>query len=211
MRLRISLARRLTAVRTAMPTFKYEAMDTTGREVKDSIDAVERGRSPAEDPPDGLLRHQAHRDGGRRQDGGKKKKKAGKKQQDLHHRRRLAQAARAPSPASSRRCRTPACRCSAALTILEGQMKPGVLKNALIDVVEDIEIGQHALRGVRQAPQGVRPALREHDQGRRGRRCPRSHPPAPGRLQGEGPDPQAPRSSAPWSTRSSSSSSPSPS
>ena len=47
------------------------------------------------------------------------------------------------------------------------------------------------LRGVRQAPQGVRPALLQHDQGRRGRRCPRGDPPAPGRLQGEVPVAQA--------------------
>ena len=38
------------------------------------------------------------------------------------------------------------------LRILERQMKPGVLKNALIDVVDDVESRQHAVRGVRQAP-----------------------------------------------------------
>ena len=129
-----------------MPTFKYEAMDTTGGEVKDTVDAAERGRSPAEDPPDGLLRHQDHGGRGRQEEGQEEARPAQAQEgPGLHHRRRLHQAARAPSPASSRRCRTPACRCCAACKILEGQMKPGVLKNALIDVVDDVESRQHAV------------------------------------------------------------------
>ena len=43
-----------------MPTFQFEAMDATGAEIKDVIEAADRGRSPGDDSPDGLLRHEDH-------------------------------------------------------------------------------------------------------------------------------------------------------
>ena len=99
-----------------MPTFKFEAMDTSGDEVKDSVEATNEEEAQQKIKPDGLLRHQAHGDG-RRQGGKKgKKKKAGKPQEARSFTIGgvSQQAARAPSPASSRRSRTPACRCCGA-------------------------------------------------------------------------------------------------
>ena len=78
----------------AMPTYKYEAMDTSGGEVKDSVEATERRGSPAENPPDGLLRHQDHRSGrAPPRTARRAKAKAKQKGQNLHHRRRVEQAA----------------------------------------------------------------------------------------------------------------------
>ena len=77
-----------------MPTFKFEAMDTTGGEVKDSDRGRQRGRGPAEDPPDGLLRDQDH--------GGRPAKKGGKKgKKGRQDARRARSSPSAASPARS--------------------------------------------------------------------------------------------------------------
>ena len=153
----------------------------------------QRGRSPAENQADGLLRHQAHgrRHGQGQGDGGKKK---GGKRQEV--------ARRSPSAASRTRALTTFTRQFStlqdaglpvlrSLKILEKQMKPGRAQERADRRGRRRRRRLDALRGVRQAPEVLRPALREHGQGRRGRRRPRSHPPAPRRLQGKGPDAQA--------------------
>ena len=61
---------------TAMPTYQFEAMDSTGQEIKDVIEAASRGRSPGDDPPDGLLRHQDRRQEGARRPRPKKPRAA---------------------------------------------------------------------------------------------------------------------------------------
>ena len=125
-----------------MPTFQYEAMDNTGREVKDTIDAgtqeeaqqlirqkgffvtkiSERSKKQKKGPA------QAKK-GGRR---GKKKSftigKVGTKQLCTFT-RQLSTLQDAGLPILR------------SLKILENQCKPGVLKNALDDVVDDIESG----------------------------------------------------------------------
>ena len=62
-----------------MPTYQFEAMDATGQEIKDVIEAPDRGRSASDDPADGLLRHEDRRQeepqDGRGRQGGKKKRK----------------------------------------------------------------------------------------------------------------------------------------
>ncbi len=124
-----------------MPTYQFEAMDTTGGEVKDAIEAANEEEAQQKIQQMGYFVTKITEVAAAKK--GKKGKKKGQTQegQGLRHRRRLQQGARAPSPASSPSCRTPACPCCAACKILEGQMKPGVLKNALIDVVDDIESG----------------------------------------------------------------------
>ena len=101
-----------TAGAIAMPTYQFEAMDTTGQEVKDVDRRRQRGRSPAEDPPDGLLRHQDRRQEGRKKAG--RARKAARRARAFRHRRREHASSSPPSPASSPRCRTPACRSCAA-------------------------------------------------------------------------------------------------
>jgi type IV pilus assembly protein PilC len=123
-----------------MPTFQYEAMDHTGREVKDSIDASTQEEAQQLIRQKGFFvtkiaekakktRKAAAKKGGRR------KKKAftiGRisTKQLCTFTRQLSTLQDAGLPILR------------SLKILEGQCKPGVLKNALQDIVEDIESGQ---------------------------------------------------------------------
>ena len=172
-----------------MPTYKYEAMDTSGGEVKDSVEAANEEEAQQKIKQLGYFVTKITESGRRKKGKGKAKGKA-QEGPDLHHSAACPARHFAHSPASFRRCKTPACRCCGRCSILEHQMKPGVLKNALIDVVDDVESGSTLERGVCQASQVLRSALRQHGQGRRGRRCPRSHPAAPRRLQGKIAEPE---------------------
>ena len=126
-----------------MPTFQYEAMDHSGKEVKDSIDAATQEEAQQ------LIRQKGFfvtkisersakqaKKGGRAapKKGGRKKKKSftiGKisNKQLCTFTRQLSTLQDAGLPILR------------SLKILEGQCKPGVLKNSLEDVVEDIESG----------------------------------------------------------------------
>src|SRR5271167_3086195 len=125
-----------------MPTYQYEAMDHTGREVKDSIDAATQEEAQqlirqkgffvtkiAEKAKNAKKRASAKKGGGRRR---KKAFTIGKisTKQLCTFTRQLSTLQDAGLPILR------------SLKILEGQCKPGVLKNALGDVVEDIESGQ---------------------------------------------------------------------
>jgi len=124
-----------------MPTYQYEAMDHTGREVKDSIDAATQEEAQQLIRQKGFfvtkiaekakkIRKSTAKKGGRRR---KKKSFTIGKISTKHlctFTRQLSTLQDAGLPILR------------SLKILEGQCKPGVLKNALGDVVEDIESGQ---------------------------------------------------------------------
>ena len=123
-----------------MPTYQYEAMDHTGREVKDSIDASTQEEAQQLIRQKGFFvtkiaekakktRKAAAKKGGRRK---KKSFTIGRisTKQLCTFTRQLSTLQDAGLPILR------------SLKILEGQCKPGVLKNALQDVVEDIESGQ---------------------------------------------------------------------
>jgi type IV pilus assembly protein PilC len=122
-----------------MPTYQYEAMDHTGREVKDSIDAATQEEAQQLIRQKGFFvtkisektkktRKAAAKRGGRRR---KKSFTIGKisTKQLCTFTRQLSTLQDAGLPILR------------SLKILEGQCKPGVLKNALGDVIEDIESG----------------------------------------------------------------------
>src|SRR5947208_11614615 len=125
-----------------MPTYQYEAMDNTGREVKDSIDASTQEEAQQLIRQKGFFvtkiseRSKAKKKGpAQAKKGGRRKKKAftiGKisTKQLCTFTRQLSTLQDAGLPILR------------SLKILEGQCKPGVLKNSLGDVVEDIESGQ---------------------------------------------------------------------
>src|SRR3954449_10476574 len=124
-----------------MPTFQYEAMDHTGREVKDSIDASTQEEAQQLIRQKGFFvtkiaeKAKKTRKTAAKRAGGRKKKKSftiGKisTKQLCTFTRQLSTLQDAGLPILR------------SLKILEGQCKPGVLKNALGDVVEDIESGQ---------------------------------------------------------------------
>lgn len=128
-----------------MPTFKYEAMDTTGGEIKDTIDATNEEEAQQKIRQLGYfvtrLTEVAQKAG--KKDKGKKKAAAPqqrKKSKTLSlggvNSKHLVTFTRQFSVLQD--AGLPVLR---SLKILEGQMKPGTLKNALIDVVDDVESG----------------------------------------------------------------------
>ncbi|MGL4550700.1 MAG: type II secretion system F family protein [Gemmataceae bacterium] len=122
-----------------MPTYKYEAMDTSGGEVKDQVDATNEEEAQQKIRQMGYFVTKITELAGKKD---KKKKGAGK--------RKKGQVFTIGGVSSKVLCTftrqfstlqdagLPVLR---SLRILEGQMKPGALKNALIDVVDDVESG----------------------------------------------------------------------
>src|SRR6516162_3280491 len=122
-----------------MPTYKFEAMDTTGGEVKDSVEAMNEEEAQQKIRQMGYfvtkITEVASKTGKGKKKGGKRKKGqvftiggvSSKKLCTFTRQFSTLQDAGLPVLRS--------------LRILEGQMKPGVLKNALIDVVDDVESG----------------------------------------------------------------------
>ncbi len=125
-----------------MPTYQYEAMDHTGREVKDSIDAATQEEAQQLIRQKGFfvtkIAEKAKKTSsarGKAKKGGRRKKKSftiGRisTKQLCTFTRQLSTLQDAGLPILR------------SLKILEGQCKPGVLKNSLGDIVEDIESGQ---------------------------------------------------------------------
>jgi len=123
-----------------MPTFKYEAMDTSGGEVKDSIEATSEEEAQQKIRQMGyfvtkIAEVQSSKGKGKKKGGGKRKKGqvftiggvSSKLLCTFTRQFSVLQDAGLPVLRS--------------LRILETQMKPGALKNALIDVVDDVESG----------------------------------------------------------------------
>src|SRR6476620_9721209 len=124
-----------------MPTYQYDAMDHTGREVKDAIDAATQEEAQQLIRQKGFFvtkiaeKAKKTRKSGSAKKGGRRKKKSftiGRisTKQLCTFTRQLSTLQDAGLPILR------------SLKILEGQCKPGVLKNALGDVIEDIESGQ---------------------------------------------------------------------
>jgi type IV pilus assembly protein PilC len=127
-----------------MPNFKYEALDTSGKEVKDSVEATNEEEASAKIKSMGYfvtkLTAVATTAGGEKGAKGKKKKKGGKSRKTFVmggvKNKMLVTFTRQFSTLQD--AGLPVLR---SLRILEKQMKPSALKNALIDVVEDVESG----------------------------------------------------------------------
>jgi len=122
-----------------MPTFKYEAMDTSGQEVKDSVDATSEDEAQQKIRQMGYFVTKITEVAGAKKGKGKKaavKKKKGSFTIGGVSSKVLCTFTRQFSTLQD--AGLPVLR---ALRILEHQMKPGVLKNALMDVVEDVESG----------------------------------------------------------------------
>jgi type IV pilus assembly protein PilC len=126
-----------------MPTYKFEAMDTTGGEVKDSVDATNEEEAQQKIRQMGYFVTrltevvQKTKEGKKKGKGPPKKSKKGKVLAIggvslkilVTFTRQFSTLQDAGLPVLR------------SLKILEQQMKPGMLKNALIDVVEDVESG----------------------------------------------------------------------
>src|SRR3984957_204164 len=125
-----------------MPTYKFAAMDTAGGEVKDSIDASNEEEAQQKIRQKGYFVTRLTEGVAKAKD--KKKTKAAPKRRKKGKVFSLGGVKTKLLVTFTRQFSTlqdaglPVLR---SLKILEGQMKPGVLKNALIDVVDDVESG----------------------------------------------------------------------
>ena len=154
-----------------MPTYQFEAMDATGQEIKDVIDA------PSEEEAQATIRQMGYfvtkiavKKGG----GGQDDRPAAK--------RNAASPSAAPAPSS--------------ISLFTRQLS--ILQDAGLPILRSLRILEgaaearppeerpdgrrrrdrrrlHAQRSDGQKPQGLQPPVRQHDQGRRGRRCAGSH------------------------------------
>jgi type IV pilus assembly protein PilC len=122
-----------------MPTYKFEALDTSGQEVKDSIEATNEEEASQKIKAMGYFVTKLTAIAGKGKKG-KKAKKTGKSRKTFT----IGGVSQKGLTLFTRQFSTlqdaglPVLR---SLRILEKQMKPSVLKNALIDVVEDVESG----------------------------------------------------------------------
>ena len=133
-----------------MPTFKFEGMDTNGTEVKDSIEAANEEEAQQKVKAMGYFVTKLVADG--KKGGGKKgKKKTGKSRKTFA----MGGVSQKMLTIFTRQLSTlqdaglPILR---SLRILEKQMKPSVLKNSLIDVVEDVESGMTLSESMAKQP-----------------------------------------------------------
>jgi type IV pilus assembly protein PilC len=122
-----------------MPTYKFEAMDTAGAEVKDSVDAANEDEAQQKIRQMGYFVTKLTESAGKKK-GAKKAARRGKKGKVFTiggpNQKHLVTFTRQFSTLQD--AGLPVLR---SLKILEGQMRPGALKNALIDVVDDVESG----------------------------------------------------------------------
>ena len=155
-------------------------MDSTGAEIKDVIEAA------TEEDAQATIRQMGYFVTKISVKKSRKKAEAGRRQEEarLRLRRRQIASTSPRSPASSRSSRTPACRFSARSAFSPSRPSPGRLKYSLEDTCEAIEGGDTLSEAMAKIAQVLRPPLRQHDQGRRSGRRPRSHSPASRRLQG---------------------------
>lgn len=132
-----------------MPTYKFEALDTSGEEVKDEIDATNEEEAQQKIKQMGYFVTKLTQVGSGAK--GKKKKKTGKSRKTFV----IGGVSNKMLTIFTRQFSTlqdaglPVLR---SLRILEKQMKPSVLKNALIDVVEDVESGNSLSEALAKHP-----------------------------------------------------------
>ncbi|HBH51172.1 MAG TPA: pilus assembly protein PilC [Planctomycetaceae bacterium] len=140
-----------------MPVYQYEAMDaTTGAEVKDTVEAPSEAEAQALVRQKGLFVTRITEKGRGKKEKDKKKdkdkKKAGGKKSKTFalggvSAKKLCTFTRQLSTLQD--AGLPILR---SLRILEGQAKPGALKNSLIDVIDDVESGNTLSEAMAKQP-----------------------------------------------------------
>jgi type IV pilus assembly protein PilC len=122
-----------------MPTYKYEAMDTSGGEVKDSVEAMNEEEAQQKIKQMGYFVTKITEVSGSKK--GKKAKAKTKKRGKTFTIGGVSSKALCTFTRQFSTLQDAGLPVLRSLRILENQMRPGVLKNALIDVVDDVESG----------------------------------------------------------------------
>jgi len=134
-----------------MPTFQYEAMDNTGLEVKETIEAESEAEAQALIREKGFFVTKIQEKVERKKKSGQKRKRSTKKGTTFSiggvKSKHLTTFTRQLSTLQD--AGLPILR---SLQILEGQAKPGPLKNSLIGVIEDIESGSTLSEAMSRQP-----------------------------------------------------------
>ncbi len=131
-----------------MPTYQFEAMDATGQEIRDEIDAAN------EEEAQTTIRQMGYfvtKISVKKQAAGQRPAQEGQETR-LRDRRRQDQAHLRLHASACRFCKTPVCRFLRSLKILENNQKPGKLKNALMDVCDEIEGGSTLSEAMSKSP-----------------------------------------------------------
>src|SRR5215210_2655938 len=125
-----------------MPTYQYEAMDHSGKEVKDTVDAATQEEAQQ------LIRQKgffvtkiSERAKAKKKGAAPAKKKGGRGKKKSFTIGRISNKQLCTFTRQLSILQDAGLPILRSLKILEGQCKPGVLKNSLSDVVEDIESG----------------------------------------------------------------------
>lgn len=133
-----------------MPTFLYEAMDSTGAEIKDSLEATTAEEAHAKIRQMGYFVTRIAEKGRKKKTPGQKK--AGAKRKKTFSIGRVSSKKLTTFTRQLSTLQDAGLPVLRSLKILEGQMKPGPLKNVLGDVVEDIEAGLALSEAVAKHP-----------------------------------------------------------
>jgi type IV pilus assembly protein PilC len=125
-----------------MPTFQYEAMDHTGKEVKDVIDAATQEEAQQLIRQKGFFVTKISEKAAKKKGGKAAAKKApGRRKKKSFTIGRISNKQLCTFTRQLSTLQDAGLPILRSLKILHGQCKPGVLKNSLEDVVEDIEGG----------------------------------------------------------------------
>lgn len=126
-----------------MPTFQYEAMDHSGKEVKDSIDASTQEEAQQLIRQKGFFVTKISEKAAKKQKTGRAapKRAGGRKKKRSFTIGRISSKQLCTFTRQLSTLQDAGLPILRSLKILEGQCKPGILKNSLGDVVEDIESG----------------------------------------------------------------------
>ncbi len=122
-----------------MPTYKYQAMDNLGKEVKDQVDAASEEDAQQKIKNMGYFVTQLTEVASKKAKG--KKKTKGKRKGKSFSIGGVSMKSLCTFTRQFSTLQDAGLPVLRSLKILEGQMKGGILKNALMDVVEDVESG----------------------------------------------------------------------
>src|SRR5215210_5235587 len=127
-----------------VPTYQYEAMDHAGKEVKDTIDAATQEEAQQLIRQKGFFvtKISERAKAAKKKGAAPAKKKGGRGKKKSFTIGRISNKQLCTFTRQLSILQDAGLPILRSLKILEGQCKPGVLKNALGEVVEDIESGQ---------------------------------------------------------------------
>ena len=143
-----------------MPTFQYEAMDNTGTEVKDTIDAPSEAEAQTMIKSKGFyvtkISEKGTKKAGAKGKGGAKsapvKKKIAPRKKSRFAFGSVSQKKLCTFTRQLSTLQDAGLPILRSLRILEGQSKPGILKNSLAGVIEDVESGNTLSEAMAKQP-----------------------------------------------------------